>query len=266
MSKVLLFLFVAGVLCLAIFPATALMQSRPEDFHVEIFDPIAQSRQAQSPDLGIELFDPKSQTKALAGVTLFDPKDPQSSANLIKEQAAVQPEVSSSLLVSQVYTRGGEAGATYNGDFVELFNRGTTALDIKGYSIIVDTFEGSTETSVGITFNQSFSVPPGMHILFSFLGNGSNGQALPSGHFPVTNIGLGSTSGQIVILPPGQGIPSGCPVGSGTIIDFYGYGTTACFEGSPSSVPTSNQSRMRVNANCTDTDNNLSDFASVTPN
>ena len=31
-----------------------------------------------------------------------------------------------SLVISQIYTRGGEAGATYNGHFVEVFNAGNS--------------------------------------------------------------------------------------------------------------------------------------------
>src|SRR4030095_1894031 len=42
---------------------------------------------------------------------------------------AIGPDVSSSLRISPVYTRGGEAGATYQNDFVEIFNVGNTAVD-----------------------------------------------------------------------------------------------------------------------------------------
>ena len=36
---------------------------------------------------------------------------------------AQQTNGSPELVVSQIYTRGGEAGATYRNDFVEIFNR-----------------------------------------------------------------------------------------------------------------------------------------------
>ena len=36
------------------------------------------------------------------------------------------------LVVSQVYGGGGNSGATFQNDFVELFNAGATAVDISG--------------------------------------------------------------------------------------------------------------------------------------
>ena len=39
------------------------------------------------------------------------------------------------VLVSQVFAGGGNAGAPYSNDFVELFNRGSTAVDVSGWSV-----------------------------------------------------------------------------------------------------------------------------------
>ena len=39
------------------------------------------------------------------------------------------------LVVSQVYAGGGNSGATYANDFVELFNRGSSAVDVSTWSI-----------------------------------------------------------------------------------------------------------------------------------
>ncbi len=264
-SKVLLLLIVAGVLCLVIVPTSALMQSRAEEFRLEIFDPTARSNQAQSQDMRLELFDPKTQMNQPLGITVFDP---QASASFKNSEAAqgVSPAAFSDMKISQVYTRGGEAGATYSGDFIEIFNSGNTTLDLNGSQIIVNTLEGTTPANVGIVFNQSFPVQPGQHVLFSFNGNGANGQALPIGHFPVTNISLGSTSGQIAFLLPGQSMPSGCAAGNAAVADFVGYGSTTCFEGSPAPVPPSNQSLLRLNNGCTDSNNNLNDLPLGTPN
>ena len=42
---------------------------------------------------------------------------------------------SSDMVVSQVYAGGGNSGATYANDFVELFNRGSSAVDLGSWSI-----------------------------------------------------------------------------------------------------------------------------------
>ena len=48
---------------------------------------------------------------------------------------AAQAQPSSSVVVSEVYGGGGNSGSTYTNDFVELTNRGTTAVDLTGFSV-----------------------------------------------------------------------------------------------------------------------------------
>ncbi|HEX3230779.1 MAG TPA: Calx-beta domain-containing protein, partial [Pyrinomonadaceae bacterium] len=196
---------------------------------------------------------------------------PSSATLTIQDNDGTTPPSSSNsnLRISQIYTRGGEAGATYQNDFVEVFNAGSTAVDINGWAMVVITFEGTTQQAIGSRFNSSYLVPPGMHLLFRFNGNGTAGQPVP-GEFPIiTDISLGSTSGQIMLLSPSQTLPTGCPTSfglNGTVADFVGYGTSACFEGAPAPVPPANQSLTRIGGGCTDTDNNANDFALQAPN
>src|SRR6185436_4721208 len=39
------------------------------------------------------------------------------------------------VVISQVYGGGGNAGAVYTNDFIEIFNRGTTTVDLSGWSV-----------------------------------------------------------------------------------------------------------------------------------
>ena len=43
--------------------------------------------------------------------------------------------VSTSVVISQVYGGGGNAGATYKNDFIELYNLGSTPVDVTGWSV-----------------------------------------------------------------------------------------------------------------------------------
>src|SRR5438876_7648651 len=43
--------------------------------------------------------------------------------------------VSSTVVVSQVYGGGGNSGATLKNDFIELFNRGSVAVDVSTWSV-----------------------------------------------------------------------------------------------------------------------------------
>lgn len=42
---------------------------------------------------------------------------------------------SAQVVISQVYGGGGNSGATYTHDFVELFNRGTSAVTLTGHTL-----------------------------------------------------------------------------------------------------------------------------------
>ena len=43
--------------------------------------------------------------------------------------------VSPNIVISQVYGGGGNSGATYKQDFIELFNRGTSPASLAGWSL-----------------------------------------------------------------------------------------------------------------------------------
>ncbi len=42
---------------------------------------------------------------------------------------------SGSIVISQVYGGGGNSGATWKNDFVELYNRGPVAVDVTGWTV-----------------------------------------------------------------------------------------------------------------------------------
>jgi predicted extracellular nuclease len=48
------------------------------------------------------------------------------------------------IVVSQVYGGGGNAGAPYNRDFIELLNRTDAAIDLTGWSVQYASAAGST--------------------------------------------------------------------------------------------------------------------------
>ena len=63
------------------------------------------------------------------------------------------------VLVSQVFAGGGNAGAPFSNDFVELFNRGSTAVDVSGWSV---QYASATGTSWQVTVLAG-SIAPGRH-------------------------------------------------------------------------------------------------------
>ena len=76
---------------------------------------------------------------------------------------AGQPHaVSTSVVVSQVYGGGGNSGATLKNDFIELFNRGASAVDLTGWSVQYNSAAGTGAWQVT---NLSGSLAPGQYYL-----------------------------------------------------------------------------------------------------
>src|SRR5437588_6675285 len=71
--------------------------------------------------------------------------------------------VSTGVVISQVYGGGGNSGATLKNDFIELFNRGATAVNVTGWSVqyapATGTTTWSTTNLVGVT------IQPGQYYL-----------------------------------------------------------------------------------------------------
>src|SRR4051812_2351791 len=49
--------------------------------------------------------------------------------------AAALPLLVGTVVISQVYGGGGNVGAVYNQDFIELLNRGTVTVDLTGWTV-----------------------------------------------------------------------------------------------------------------------------------
>src|SRR5882762_1244191 len=71
--------------------------------------------------------------------------------------------VSTGIVISQVYGGGGNSGAFYKNDFIELFNRGTAPVDVTGWSVQY-TSAGAT-AAWQVTNLNSFTIQPGQYYL-----------------------------------------------------------------------------------------------------
>ncbi len=176
----------------------------------------------------------------------------------------------SSIVISQIYGGGGTPGATYLNSYLEIFNRGNTAIDLNHYIFLFGTDTGPFNSSVSFTSTQAFLIQPGQHRLIQLGSGGSSGGPPPVppdlGFGSFVNIGL---AGKIAIAKPGSPFPSGtCPLPNSDILDYVGFGGTAnCFEGNgPTPALSNTTAAIRKNNGCTDTDNNSSDFSVGSPN
>jgi hypothetical protein len=73
--------------------------------------------------------------------------------------------ISNTLVVSQVYGGGGNAGAQFTNDFIEIFNRGTTAIDVTGWSVQYTSATGTAWQVTPICATGPCLIQPGKYFL-----------------------------------------------------------------------------------------------------
>jgi hypothetical protein len=159
-------------------------------------------------------------------------------------------------VISQVYTAGGSTGATYKNDFIELFNRGTSPVDLTGWTL-------QYASATGVAWTRAFLptavIPPGGYFLIQF-GGGPNGEALPTPDFAVSSFVIAAFSGKIALGSSTATLPNiACP-SEPTIVDLLGYGAADCSESSPAASPAATTALTRKSAGCTDSQSNAADF------
>ncbi len=176
--------------------------------------------------------------------------------------AAPVEATSSTIVISQVYGGGGNSGATYTNDFIELFNRGATTISVTGWSVQYASAAGTTWQVTAL----SGSIAPGHYYLVQEAAGAGGTTPLPTPDATGT-IAMSATTGKVALVNTTTALSGACPSGA-SIIDFVGYGSApSCFEGSgPAPTLTNTTAALRNDGGCTETDNNNADFSSGAPN
>jgi len=180
---------------------------------------------------------------------------------------AVGASAQSGLVISQVYGGGGNTGAPWSYDFIELYNTTSAPISLNGLSVQYASATGTSWTNLTVLPNTSLA--PGHYFLIQEAeGTTVTNKPLPTPD-ATGNINLSATAGKVALVNGTTAITSGtsCPVGSANIIDFVGFGTTAnCFEGSGPTPAPSNTTSVSRNSSNADTNNNAADFTAGAPN
>jgi hypothetical protein len=178
-------------------------------------------------------------------------------------QIATDGACASTIVISAVYGAGGNSGATYNADFVELHNAGANAETIGGWSVQYAAATSATWTAVALP---QASIPAGGYYLIQMSPKGAVGIDLPQVDTAAT-VSLSATAGKIALVASSTALAGTCPLA--TTLDFVGYGTTAnCFEGTAPAPAPSTAAKADVRAGaCTDGNESSTDFtaAAVVP-
>ena len=183
--------------------------------------------------------------------------------------------ISSGLRISQVYGAGGNSGAVFTHDYIEIFNAGSVAISLDGLSLQYASATGTGNFGSGdyqLTELPNVMVQPGQYFLVQEAG-GANGVALPTpDHIDPTPIAFAATAGKIALVNSTTTL--GCN-GSSTpcnasqlalIIDLVGFGTANFYEGTAAAPAISTTTAaFRASGGCVDTDDNAADFTAEAP-
>jgi DNA/RNA endonuclease G (NUC1) len=206
-------------------------------------------------------------TVAGSEITDTDPTDPpdQMAANFVLSFgtiAAAPPSSHSVVVISQVYGGGGNSGATYENDFVELFNRGSQPQDLTGWSLQYASaggFSWDTWQPLGGT------IAPGEYLLVALASGGAVGAPLPPANIS-GQINMSATSGKIALVNSFTLLEGPCPISDSSVMDFVGYGGATCQEGTTTAPAASNTTALLRRGDGTiDTDRNGADFVTGVP-
>ena len=160
------------------------------------------------------------------------------------------------VVISQIYGGGGSAGATYQRDYVELFNRSGVAINLSGMSVQYASSTGTGWTPIGLTG----TLPASSYYLVALGSSGGSGLALPIAQ--VTNaLNISAADGKLALVNGTSALSGANPVSSNVVIDFVGFGGANAFEGAAAAPSGSiTQALFRAAGGATDTDNNAADF------
>jgi uncharacterized protein YdeI (BOF family) len=178
-------------------------------------------------------------------------------SGLVQKANASIPE---HIVISQVYGAGGNSGALFNKDFIELYNPTDQPVTLDGWTVQYASASGTSWGSTSLS-----GVIPGYGYYLITQAGGANGAELPASDVAgTTTMAAGAGKVKLVDADKKQ-------------IDLVGFGTTAsAFEGSgPTPAPSASKSVQRrpyANVipepglgNAWDSDDNALDFVAAAP-
>jgi uncharacterized protein len=167
---------------------------------------------------------------------------------------------SAGLVVNEVYGAGGNSGATYTNDFIEIANRGSSPVSVDGWSV---QYHPASATGTWQVTQLTGSIAPGALYLVAEAAGAGGTQPLPTPQ-ATGAIAMSGTAGTVALVNGTAALTcadsAACQSAS---VDLVGYGTAAINETAPAGGTSSTTSAQRDDG--ADSDDNSSDFAAAAP-
>ena len=180
-----------------------------------------------------------------------------------KDRAALDiSTVGGGVVISQIYGGGGNSGATYKNDFIELHNTTAAPVSIDGWSV---QYASSAGTSWTNKTNLTGTIAPGGYFLVQESAGAGGTVDLPTPD-ATGSINMSGTSGKVALVKSTTVLSGSCPA-SADLVDFVGFGSSAnCFEGTaPTGTLSNTTAAIRDDNGNKDSNDNKADFIVAAP-
>ena len=117
-------------------------------------------------------------------------------AILVLLVAGAVPARADHLVISQVYGGGGNAGATFTNDFIELLNASDAPISLLGYSV---QYASTTGNSWQVTTGFSKTLQPGQYFLIQEAQGTGGTTSLPTPD-AIGTINMSATAGKVALV------------------------------------------------------------------
>ena len=176
-------------------------------------------------------------------------------------QAAVSP--TSQVIVNEVYGGGGNSGATYTNDFVELYNTGTTPVDLSTSSVQYKSVTGAGWTGL---IPLAGTIPPGHYYLVQAAAGTGGTTPLPTPD-ATGSTAMSGTAGNVALVssPAVLTCAATACAADPAIIDLVGYGSTANAYAGTGPAPAPGNTTSVSRTAFVNTANNATDFTVGAP-
>ena len=195
--------------------------------------------------------------------------------NVAPGQVRPASALSDGVVISQVYGGGGNTGATYTHDFIELFNRGTSPVSLAGWSLQYASAIGTglfgSSTTLRTELPDVVLLPGQYYLVQEAPGTGGTTPLPTPDLVDGSPIAMSATGGKVALVS--TQVPLGCNGGStpctdaqlALIIDLVGWDGANFYETAPAPATANTTAILRNEDGCMETDNNAADFVVGTP-
>jgi predicted extracellular nuclease len=164
------------------------------------------------------------------------------------------------VVINEVYGGGGNSGATYTNDFIELYNPTADAISLEGWSVQYASASGTNWSVTAL----GGSIPSKGHYLVQEAQGAGGTEPLPAPDATGT-LAMSGSQGKVALVSSATALSCGSAcVPSDTVVDFVGFGGANEFEGTGAAPGLSNAT-SDARTDGIDRDDNAADFTQGAP-